>query len=170
MTCLTWLLWRPCEWFLPLFWWNSPGTLPGLGPMSSPNISFLPTPSPTGTHPDLGPYSSLGYFLPYVKGTETQKWNSMNISIKGIQKYIMKRCSNIMKIELSDMNDSCPFFGEIVLGPSLARAQWPPLIFPSSQPHSDRDPPWPGPIFLLMVCPSLYYLVAAYIDTLTKER
>ena len=83
---------------------------------------------------------------------------------------IMKRCSNIMKIELSHMNDSCPFFGEIVLGPSLAWAQWPPLIFPSSQPHSDRDPPWPGPIFLLMVCPSLYYLVAAYIDTLTKER
>ena len=50
----------------PPFWRNSPGTLPGPGPMSSPNISFLPTPSPNGTHPGLGPYSSLRYFLPYV--------------------------------------------------------------------------------------------------------
>ena len=68
------------------------------------------------------------------------------------------------------MNETYPLYGEIVLGPTLARAQLPPLIFPSSQPHSDRDPPWPGPIFLLMVCPSLYYLVAANTDTLTKER
>ena len=33
-----------------------------------------------------------------------------------------------------------PLFGEIVLGPSLARAQLPPLIFPSSQPHLNLGP------------------------------
>ena len=32
------------EWYYSFFWRNSPGTLPGLGPMTSLNISFLPTP------------------------------------------------------------------------------------------------------------------------------
>ena len=50
----------------PPFWRNSPGTLPGPGPITSLDISFLPTPSQQGTLPDLGPFSSLGYFLPYV--------------------------------------------------------------------------------------------------------
>ena len=48
------------EWYYSFFWRNSPGTLPGLGPMTSLIISFLPTPFRLGTHPDLGPCSSLG--------------------------------------------------------------------------------------------------------------
>ena len=50
----------------PPFWRNSPGTLPGPGPITSLDISFLPTPSQQGTLPDLGPFSSLGYILPYI--------------------------------------------------------------------------------------------------------
>ena len=51
----------------PPFWRNSPGTLPGPGPITSLDISFLPTPSQQGTLPDLGPFSSLVYFLPKLE-------------------------------------------------------------------------------------------------------
>ena len=78
-------------------------------------------------------------------------------SLKGFHIYIKKVLNMKKNRTVRYMNETYPLYGEIVLGPTLARAQLPPLIFPSSQPHSDRDPPWPGPIFLLMVCPSLHY-------------
>ena len=149
---------------LPPFWWNSPGTLPGLGPMSSPEY-FLP-PIPIS---NLGPtltwahVSSIGYFLPYNTHTErcnkykvlTWHRNAANIQSKRLPYLYQKGTRHDKNRTVRYMNETNPLFGEIVLGPSLARAQWPPLIFPSSQPHSDRDPPWPGPIFLPGVFPSL---------------
>ena len=46
---------------LPSFWRNSPGTLPGLGPMSSPEYFLPPNPIPTWDPPWPGPI-----FLPRV--------------------------------------------------------------------------------------------------------
>ena len=120
---LIWMILTP-------FWWNSPGTLPGLGPMTSLNISFHPIPTPTGTHPDLGPFSSLGYFLPYnnsvtaITDTITREIHTCISTNKHTREILWGiRLLNMVTI---DMNDTYPFFGEIVSGPSLARAQWPP--------------------------------------------